>query len=197
MDVLDRAFAPATPGSRPGGLSPLELRRGATMCGAHPKVAAADIVEVSPPDDVADVTSMAAAEVLLALVSGRASLGSTHAMTGGASRTPLLQTALGGVPREARSLRTRTWLRMPSCLGGRAHHLRVVGERVRRPRDAGARGWSRRSGLRRLPHPPSVLRVARWTSSPLAEPAAPTEIFTARAASTGARGCWRRLRTTR
>lgn len=70
VDVLDRAFAPATPGSRPGGLSPLELRRALTACGRHPKVASADIVEVSPPDDVADVTSMTAAQLFLAFVSG-------------------------------------------------------------------------------------------------------------------------------
>jgi formiminoglutamase len=77
VDVLDRAFAPATPGARPGGLSPLELRRAVTACGAHPKVIAADIVEVSPPDDVAEVTSMTAAQLLLAFASGVAARAST------------------------------------------------------------------------------------------------------------------------
>lgn len=79
MDVLDRAFAPATPGSRPGGLSPIELRRAATLVGAHPKVVGIDIVEVSPPDDVADVTTMAAAHVFLAFASGVASRDQTPA----------------------------------------------------------------------------------------------------------------------
>ena len=73
IDVLDRAFAPATPGSRPGGLTPIELRRAATLVGAHPKVVGADIVEVSPPDDVADATTMAAAHVFLGFCSGVAS----------------------------------------------------------------------------------------------------------------------------
>ena len=62
IDVLDRSFAPAAPGSRPGGLSPVELRRAATLVGMHPKVVGADVVEVSPPDDEADVTTMAAAQ---------------------------------------------------------------------------------------------------------------------------------------
>ncbi len=70
MDVLDRVFSPATPGSRPGGISPLELCRAAALCGAHPSVAAVDIVEVSPPDDLAGVTVMAAARVLLAFAAG-------------------------------------------------------------------------------------------------------------------------------
>lgn len=73
MDVLDRVFAPGTPGSRPGGISPHELRQAARICGAHPKVAAIDIVEVSPPDDVADVTVMAAAQVFLECSAGLAS----------------------------------------------------------------------------------------------------------------------------
>lgn len=70
VDVLDRAFAPATPGARPGGIAPRELFEAAFLCGRHPKVKAADIVEVSPPDDVADVTVLAAAQLLLRFASG-------------------------------------------------------------------------------------------------------------------------------
>lgn len=70
IDSLDRVFAPATPGSRPGGLTPYELRRVAWLCGAHPLVRAIDLVEVDPTQDVADVTVMAAASCLLSFASG-------------------------------------------------------------------------------------------------------------------------------
>jgi formimidoylglutamase len=70
VDVLDRIFAPATPGSRPGGLTPYELRRAAWLCGAHPKVRAIDLVEVDPTEDVADATVMATASCLLSFASG-------------------------------------------------------------------------------------------------------------------------------
>ena len=70
IDSLDRIFAPATPGSRPGGLTPYELRRVAWLCGAHPLVRAIDLVEVDPTQDVADATVMAAASCLLSFASG-------------------------------------------------------------------------------------------------------------------------------
>lgn len=70
IDVLDRIYAPATPGSRPGGLTPYELRRAAWLCGAHPKVRAIDLVEVDPTLDVADATVMATASCLLSFASG-------------------------------------------------------------------------------------------------------------------------------
>jgi formiminoglutamase len=70
VDVLDRAFAPATPGSRPGGITPAELRAAARLCGAHPKVKVMDLVEVDPTRDVADTTIFATAMCLLAFASG-------------------------------------------------------------------------------------------------------------------------------
>lgn len=70
IDSLDRIFAPATPGSRPGGLTPYELRRVAWLCGAHPLVRAIDLVEVDPTQDVADATVMATASCLLSFASG-------------------------------------------------------------------------------------------------------------------------------
>lgn len=70
VDVLDRIFAPATPGSRPGGLTPYELRRAAWLCGAHPRVRAIDLVEVDPTQDVADSTVMATGASLLSFASG-------------------------------------------------------------------------------------------------------------------------------
>lgn len=72
VDVLDRAFAPATPGSRPGGLTPGDLRRAARLAGRHPKVRGADLVEVDPTVDIADVTVLATAATLLAFAAGLA-----------------------------------------------------------------------------------------------------------------------------
>ncbi len=72
MDVLDRAFAPASPGSRPGGLSPWMMRQAARLCGKAPIVKILDIVEVDPSKDMADATVLAAASFLLAFASGLA-----------------------------------------------------------------------------------------------------------------------------
>jgi len=70
IDVLDRSFAPATSGSRPGGLTPWELRRVAWLCGVHPKVRAIDLVEVDPTRDIADLTLLATGACLLSFASG-------------------------------------------------------------------------------------------------------------------------------
>lgn len=70
IDVLDRAFAPACPGARPGGLTPWELRHAAFLCGAHRRVRAIDLVEVDPTQDVADVTLLATGACLLSFASG-------------------------------------------------------------------------------------------------------------------------------
>jgi arginase family enzyme len=75
VDVLDRAFAPACPGSRPGGLTPVEVQAAVRAAGAHPAVRALDIVEVDTERDVADVTVLAAASFLLAFATGLASRG--------------------------------------------------------------------------------------------------------------------------
>ncbi len=70
LDVMDRAFAPATAGSRPGGLTPLDVRRAAYLFGAHPKVRVMDLVEIDPTRDSNEVTAMAAAASLLSFASG-------------------------------------------------------------------------------------------------------------------------------
>jgi formiminoglutamase len=70
LDVLDRAHAPACPGSRPGGLLPADLRRAARLAGAHPNVRAVDIVEVDPTRDVAEATVLMAASCLLTFAAG-------------------------------------------------------------------------------------------------------------------------------
>lgn len=75
LDVLDRSFAPACPGSRPGGLAPWQIQQAARLCGRHPKVRALDLVEVDPTRDVAEATVLAAASCLLAFAGGLAGRG--------------------------------------------------------------------------------------------------------------------------
>lgn len=70
IDVLDRAFAPACPGSRPGGMTPLQLRHAARVCGHHSKVRIADFVEIDPTRDVADITVLTAAVCVLEFAAG-------------------------------------------------------------------------------------------------------------------------------
>jgi formiminoglutamase len=70
LDVMDRAFAPGTPGSRPGGLTPADIRRAAHLCGRHPKVRMLDLVELDPTKDIADMTALAGSACLLSFASG-------------------------------------------------------------------------------------------------------------------------------
>jgi formiminoglutamase len=70
LDVLDRAFAPATPGSRPGGLTNADLMHAARCCGLHPKVRVIDLVELDPTHDVSGLTSLSAAAALLHFAAG-------------------------------------------------------------------------------------------------------------------------------
>ena len=70
FDVLDRAFAPACSGSRPGGLQPWMMGRAARMCGADERVKIMDLVEIDPTKDIADGTCLAAASFLLAFAAG-------------------------------------------------------------------------------------------------------------------------------
>jgi formiminoglutamase len=75
LDVLDRAFAPACPGSRPGGLNPSELLGAASVAGEHPAVRSLDIVEMDPERDVAEATVLTAAACVLRFGSGLARRG--------------------------------------------------------------------------------------------------------------------------
>lgn len=70
LDVMDMAFAPGCPGARPGGITPLELRRAARTAGLHPMVKALDVVELDPMRDVRDQTSLTAAACLLEFAAG-------------------------------------------------------------------------------------------------------------------------------
>jgi formiminoglutamase len=70
LDVLDRSFSPATPGSRPGGFAPWELRDAVRAAAECPRVKILDLVEMDPERDVADATALAAAACLLEFASG-------------------------------------------------------------------------------------------------------------------------------
>ncbi len=70
LDVVDRAFVPACPGARPGGLLPIHLRQLARFAGAEPKVRAMDIVELDQEKDVNRQTAMLAAACILEFASG-------------------------------------------------------------------------------------------------------------------------------
>jgi formiminoglutamase len=72
VDVLDRVFAPACRGSRPGGLTVRQLSEGVAMCAAHPSVKAMDFVEVDPTADVNHQTLDVLAHLLLTAAAGYA-----------------------------------------------------------------------------------------------------------------------------
>lgn len=72
LDVLDRAFAPACPGARPGGMTVRQLARGVMLCARQPKVRMMDFVEVDAAADVDGMTLDALAHVLLSAVAGYA-----------------------------------------------------------------------------------------------------------------------------
>lgn len=72
IDVLDRAYAPACSGARPGGLSIRQLAHGVTRCASHPNVRAMDFVEVDPSADRDDQTIDVMAHLFLSAVAGLA-----------------------------------------------------------------------------------------------------------------------------
>lgn len=72
VDVLDPAYAPGTPGGRPGGLSPPELHAAALAAGRHPAVRGIDIVEVDAGADPTGITVDNAALCLLHAAAGLA-----------------------------------------------------------------------------------------------------------------------------
>ena len=67
IDVLDSAFAPGTGYSEPGGLTTRELIYFVQRLKLLRNLGMADLVEVNPEKDVADMTSKAAAKVIVEL----------------------------------------------------------------------------------------------------------------------------------
>lgn len=72
IDVLDPAFAPGTGTPEPGGLTTRELLWAVRHAARELDLCAADVVEVCPPYDHADVTALAAERVALEILAGTA-----------------------------------------------------------------------------------------------------------------------------
>jgi agmatinase len=63
IDVVDAAFVPGTGWPEPGGFLPREVLKFIRLVAARP-LAGMEIVEVSPPYDHADITSLMATRVI-------------------------------------------------------------------------------------------------------------------------------------
>lgn len=72
IDVVDPGSAPGTGTPEPGGMLPRELLRAVRQVAGSVEIAAIDIVEVSPPYDWAESTSMIANRVALEAISALA-----------------------------------------------------------------------------------------------------------------------------
>ncbi len=72
IDVLDPGMAPGTGTPEPGGLLTRELLRAVRQIVSAVDLAAMDVVEVSPPYDHAETTSMAANRTILEAISALA-----------------------------------------------------------------------------------------------------------------------------
>lgn len=70
IDCLDLSVAPGTAGLNAGGLSSWDILEGVFAVGAHEKTLGMDLVEVSPPNDIEDVTSVTAANIILHYLGG-------------------------------------------------------------------------------------------------------------------------------
>jgi agmatinase len=72
IDVVDPGYAPGTGVPEPGGLTPRELLRAVRRIAREVELGGVEVVEVSPPYDQADVTSLLAHRVVLEALSGLA-----------------------------------------------------------------------------------------------------------------------------
>ncbi len=72
IDVVDPGAAPGTGTPEPGGLSPRQLLDTVRRLGRDLPVVGADVVEVAPAYDTADVTALLANRVILELLNGMA-----------------------------------------------------------------------------------------------------------------------------
>ncbi|MCH7583900.1 MAG: agmatinase [Acidobacteria bacterium] len=72
IDVVDPGSAPGTGTPEPGGITPRQLLDTVRRLGRELNIVGADIVEVSPAYDTADVTALLANRVVLELLNGMA-----------------------------------------------------------------------------------------------------------------------------
>lgn len=70
MDTVDAAFAPGVSATGIGGLTAREMIELVTTIASHPKLIAADLMELSPPYDHDQRTAKLAARLLLELLAG-------------------------------------------------------------------------------------------------------------------------------
>lgn len=73
IDCLDLSIAPGTAAPSPGGLSSWDILEAAYALGSHDSVLGMDLVEVSPPNDIEEITSVTAATIVLHFLGGLAS----------------------------------------------------------------------------------------------------------------------------
>ncbi len=72
IDVVDPGFAPGTGTPEPGGLTSRQLLDTVRRLSKELNIVGADVVEVSPPYDSAEVTSYLANRVVLEILNGLA-----------------------------------------------------------------------------------------------------------------------------
>ena len=72
IDCVDQAQAPGTAAPNPFGLDLRDVQEALRQIGAHPKVAAMDLVEISPAYDRDDMTGRAGASLVLSFLYGLA-----------------------------------------------------------------------------------------------------------------------------
>jgi agmatinase len=72
VDVVDPGAAPGTGTPEPGGITPRELLDTVRRLGRDLPVVGADVVEVAPAYDSADITALLANRVVLELLNGMA-----------------------------------------------------------------------------------------------------------------------------
>lgn len=70
IDVIDRSQWPASPGSRPGGVSVQDFFEATRLIGAHPQVRAVDLTEYDPSLEVGDLGSLTAGRWFCELLAG-------------------------------------------------------------------------------------------------------------------------------
>ncbi len=72
IDALDFAWAPGTGNPTPGGLTGAQILEAVATLGRHPLTRAFDVVEISPPLDVADLTVIMGREIIMNFLGGLA-----------------------------------------------------------------------------------------------------------------------------
>jgi len=72
IDALDCAWAPGTGNPTPGGLTGAQILEAVAILGRHPLTRVFDVVEISPPLDVANLTVIMGREIIMNFLGGLA-----------------------------------------------------------------------------------------------------------------------------